>query len=338
MKLLIVTQVVDREHSNLGFFHGQIEALARACEQIHVITLQEGVHALPSHVTVHSLGKESGVSRLGYLLRFYRLIGTLRSEYDAVFVHMNPQYVVLGGILWRLWNKRIGLWYVHKSITLWLRVAAFVAHVIFTVSPASIGIRSKKIRVVGHGIDTERFSPGVRAPHQGLRIVSIGRIAASKGLREILLACDELHRRAVDFTLTIIGTPLTEEERIYAGLLKDEIGTRSYKDRVQFAGAVAYAELPGKLRESDVLVNISATGGYDKVVLEALACGIPAISSSAPFRSLLAGTGLFLEDNAPEILAETITAAASIDVTQLRAEVEARHSLTALTTKILSSL
>ena len=130
MKLLITTQAVDSDDPILGFFHQWIEAFATQCETVTVICLREGNHHLPANVEVLSLGKEKGASRLTRVVRFYRLIIAHRREYEAVFVHMNPEYVVLGGPLWRFWRKRTVLWYTHKNVDLKLRVATFFANAV----------------------------------------------------------------------------------------------------------------------------------------------------------------------------------------------------------------
>ena len=82
MKLLICTQVVDKNHPILGFFHRWIEEFAKHCDTVEVICLFEGEHTLPANVHVHSLGKEEGKNRLKYLIRFYAYIWNLRNEYD----------------------------------------------------------------------------------------------------------------------------------------------------------------------------------------------------------------------------------------------------------------
>ena len=132
MKLLVVTQVIDINHPILGFFHGWVEELASHCEQVHVICLQAGKYSLPANVTVHSLGKEEGKGRSTYLYRFFKLIWQLRKHYDGVFVHMNQIYVLLGAPLWRLLNKKVGLWYAHGTVTLSLRLATIFTNKIFT--------------------------------------------------------------------------------------------------------------------------------------------------------------------------------------------------------------
>ena len=108
MRLLITTQVVDRTDPFLGFFHGWIVELAKHFEHIEIICLQEGQHSLPSNVNVNSLGKELGIqSRIVYAARFLGLVWKLRDSYDAVFVHMNQEYILLAGWLWKILHKRI---------------------------------------------------------------------------------------------------------------------------------------------------------------------------------------------------------------------------------------
>jgi len=72
MKLLIVTQKVDKNDDILGFFHGWIAEFAKHCEKITVIALGVGEYDLPRNVEVLSLGKEGGKSRLKYILNFYK--------------------------------------------------------------------------------------------------------------------------------------------------------------------------------------------------------------------------------------------------------------------------
>jgi hypothetical protein len=142
MKLLIITQKVDRTDSVLGFFHRWIEEFAKHCEELNVICLCKGEFNLPNNVKVWSLGKEENVSKIKYLYRFYSLVWRLRKNYDSVFVHMNQVYVILGGLLWRLWKKKISLWYVHRQVSPSLKIAEKMVQVIFTTAPESFGIVS----------------------------------------------------------------------------------------------------------------------------------------------------------------------------------------------------
>ncbi|MDO8559053.1 MAG: hypothetical protein Q7R84_01860, partial [bacterium] len=105
MKLLIITQKVDINDDISGFFHRWIEKFSEKFDSLNVICLQKGEYSLPSNVRVFSLGKENGKSRISELNNFYKYIWRLRKDCDAVFVHMNPVYVVLGGFFWKLQGK-----------------------------------------------------------------------------------------------------------------------------------------------------------------------------------------------------------------------------------------
>ncbi len=267
MKLLILTQVVDTEHSNLGFFHAWIEEFAKYYELVTVVCLQEGKHDLPKNVRVFSLGKEQGTSKFTRVARFYKYILAERDKYDRVFVHMNPEYVILGGLFWRLLRKRVALWYTHKQVDLKLRLAEKLANVIFTASKESFRLASSKVRVVGHGIDAEHFCPGASL---GKLVVTAGRISRSKHIEDMIsmISPEEL---------VVAGAPITDADREY---MKTLVG------KAKFLGPIAYEHMPDFYRSARLFLNASSTGSIDKAVLEAIACGVPVQTSNEAFRDL----------------------------------------------------
>lgn len=281
MRLLIVTQAVDTSDPILGFFHRWIEEFAKRAERVHVICLREGAHSLPGNVTVHSLGKESAqrerhwigtmiyhsvFRHLVFIVRFYRYAWSLRSEYDAVFVHMNPEYVVLGGLLWRALGKRIGLWYAHKSVDAKLRFASFFARIIFTASPESFRLVSAKVRVTGHGIDTAFWTPDPAVAREAYWL-SAGRLSASKRHdRAIRMAAE------ARMPLRIAGDG---PERGRLERLAREIGAQ-----VTFLGPLSPEALRDEYRRATLFIHTSETGSLDKVVLEARLSGCPVQTSN----------------------------------------------------------
>ena len=292
MKLLIVTQAVDANDPALGFFVRWIEEFSKHVESIEVICLKEGKHdALPANVRVHSLGKEKNpprfARRLMYAIRFKWLAWRLRHDYDSVFVHMNPEYIVIAGPLWHLLGKRIGLWYVHKSVDMKLRIAALLAHDIFTASPEGFHLTTLKLHVVGHGIDTGMFHAPIRPLHMPLRIVSVGRITPIKNLDTLIEAVALLEDRGIPTTTTLIGTPTNAFDEAYQTSLSDLATRRGVSDRVVFSGRVPYAQMPERYRDFDISVNLAPTGGMDKAVLESMAAGLLTFVSNRSFINLL---------------------------------------------------
>lgn len=242
MKLLICTQKNDPNDPVLGFFVRWIEEFRKYAE-VDVITLDH-------------LGGGNQVQRAW---RFLRLVTRLRC--DAVFVHMNPEYLVVAGWWWRLRGIRTALWYAHKSVNWKLRVAVFFANVICTPSPESFRLRSKKVVVTGHGIDTDFFKPNP-AIKRGEHLLSVGRLDPIKGHdRAILLA----HRN--NWELVIVGEG-TERESLEALAAKLEV-------KVRFTGGLTQEQLRGEYWRAGHFVSFSETGSMDKVLLEASACGLP---------------------------------------------------------------
>jgi len=286
MKLLIVTQVLDTEHPILGFFHRWVEEFAKYCEQVHVICLQEGKHNLPANVTVHSLGKEVGNNRLTYILRFYKLIWQLRNDYDNVFVHMNQIYVILGAPFWRAVGKKVGLWYAHGAVTNSLKIAVSLANIIFTSTEQGMTIDTPKRKIVGQGIDRERFKLGQKQSSDTLRLITVGRISQSKNIDTLLKACAILKEKGIIFKFTIIGVPLTPDEKLYAAEMKRLTKDLNIEDCVEWVGPVTQVSLPSYLQTSDVFIHDGATNSLDKALIEASLCGCVVISSNPAYRAL----------------------------------------------------
>lgn len=337
MKLLIVTQVVDKEDPILGFFHRWLEEFGKHCESIEVICLRKGRVALPSHIHVHSLGKERGGNRLIYVIKFYTSLIKLHRTYDSVFVHMNPEYVVLGGALWRLLGKRIGLWYMHRSITLLLRLAERIVHVVFTGSSESFRIESNKKVITGHGIDIEHFAP--RPCTKDIDLLTVGRISRSKNLTALLDAL-KLIRKENNASFSIVGLPITSADREYQGELNEHLKNNNLSAYVHFLGAVSPSELPYYLCRARVFLHAAQNGSLDKAILESLAAGVPVITMAEGAQSLP------LEDwqvNSVEALAEqTIQLLKNDQILEqtgkLRSYVKENHSLQSLIPTILTHL
>jgi len=289
MKLLIVTQKVNKKDPVLGFFHRWIEEFAASCELVTVICFQEGEHNLPKNVHVFSLSKEKEGRRTNktsqYIAGFYRHIIGKRNEYDAVFVYMNPVYVVLGGIIWRLLGKRIGLWYAHKSVDMNLRIAALLAHAIFTPSKQTLRLPTPKKHVLGYGIDTELFYPGQNNVDE-LLILSVGKISAIKGYDTLVKSAELLEEREVPFLIQIAGAPITKGDRLYEEDLHSMVRERGLGSSVVFTGAVSREEVAERLRHTFLFVNTNHTGSLDKAVLEAMSSGIPTLTSNEAFADI----------------------------------------------------
>ena len=284
MKLLILTQRVNSDDAELGFFHRWLLEFAKNCDHVIVVCLEKGNYNLPENVEVFSLGKEEGVSRIKYVRRFLYYIWVHRKEYDTVFVHMNPIYVVLGGVFWRLWNKKIALWYTHRQVDLLLRIAEKLVHIIFSASGYSFQLKTNKLHIVGHGIDVDKYVCEGGKEDDVLRIVSVGRITRIKNC-EVLIRATALLRDKIKKPLNVVfvGGPTNKDDLVYFEELKKIVEELRLKDTVVFLGRVTGSELQKSYCNATLTVNMCPTGGVDKTVLESMAVRTPVLASNEAF-------------------------------------------------------
>ncbi len=293
MKLLITTQAVDLDDPVLGFFHAWIEELASRTESVHVICLYEGRHNLPANVQVHSLGKEGGPSRLKYVTRLFSYVWSLRTEYDVVFVHMNEEYVVLAGLLWRLLGKRVSLWRNYPTGTLGTHIAALCARRIFCTSKHSYTARFKKTELMPVGVDTQTFFVNEavsRVPHS---VLFLARMSPAKRVEMLIDALALLAAEELNFTATFVGSPPPDQLAYYENL-KQVVQAKGLSNRVRFLPAVANSDTVDLYRAHEVFVNTSPSGMFDKTLFEAAACGAKVLAASKDFAEL-AGKDAYFE-------------------------------------------
>lgn len=317
MKLLVVTQAVDREHPNLGFFVRWIEEFAKHADEVMVIANEIGRYSLPKNVQVYGLGKEYGSARIKRYIKFLALIVWFSRSYDSVFCHMNPEFVLAGGWWWCLTGKRLGLWYVHGTVSDRLKAAMQLVHVAFTTNKESLRLESPKIRIVGHGIDTAFFCPST-TPREDT-VLSVGRLTESKHHDLVIRAAKKAGKH-----VRIAGEG-PEREAL-------EKLARDSGARVTFLGGITQKVLRDEYRRAGWLIHTSTTGSMDKVVLEALACDTPVISTSMTYAT---GWPVISVDATEDALAHALT----MPVPGNRPDiVRANHSLEKLIPKIISGL
>ncbi len=327
MKLLIVTQKVDDTDRNLGFFIHWIKKFSEYADVV-VIANEVGPHDLGDKVQVFSLGKEKGASRFARFIRYQELLFRLLPDVEGIFFHMCPEYVLGAHFFPVLAGKKSILWYVHKQVSLRLRLASLFVTKIFTASVSSCRLKSKRVEVVGHGIPTGLFS-GSPARTDALHLVTVGRIAPVKDLETIISAFKELHTAIPSTTLSLVGEPITKEDIVY----RDTLQKRA--PEVQFAG-LAYGAVFASGHPFTVFVHASKTGSIDKAVLEALSSGLPVFSSSEAFKDT-PGVWMFRKGDAHDLAEKIMQAfhAKRLGVNEIgRRYVSEQHSLDRLIKKI----
>ena len=263
MKLLILTQKVDKSDPVLGFFHRWLQEFAKRFESIVVICLGKGEYSLPSNVKVLSLGKEENVSKMTYLWRFYKYIWQERKSYEKVFVHMNQEYVILGYKHWLVLRKPIFLWRNHAKGGFWTRLAVVFSKKVFYTSPESYTARFKKAVKMPVGIDLNFFKPDPNVTRVHNSTLFLGRISPVKKVLEFV---DWV--KNTDYSATIAG-PILAKDQEYGEKVK-----KSLTEKIKYVGPVTQDGALKLYQTHEIYVNKTPAGSFDKTILEAAACGM----------------------------------------------------------------
>ncbi|MDO8231938.1 MAG: glycosyltransferase family 4 protein [bacterium] len=337
MRLLIVTQAVDAEDPILGFFLRWIEGLAAQVDYIEVVCLKEGRHALPQNVRVHSLGKECGAkSRVAYIFRFVSLVWRLRYHYDAVFVHMNEEYMLLAGLFWRLSGKRIIFWRNHRMGSWRTRIAMILSSAVCHTSPEAFVSRSSKAVLMPVGIDTEMFSLQDKGASESSSVLFIGRLDPVKRVEEFVEAVSKV---SVLCKVDLYGSP-TEPDSAYSRLIALKAQPLVERGVLTLYPAVPHDSTPGLYRAHAVYVNLTPSGSLDKTIGEAMASGCVVVCANDAVRQVVRPE-LMVNTGDPREVAQVLERATGLsredrfaEVRKLRAHIEQHHSLDALIRKI----
>lgn len=154
------------------------------------------------------------------------------------------------------------------------RFPLYLADVCVTLGPRgqrrleNRGVAPDDITIVPPVVDQDRFSTSTAEPDGGAPVgLFVGRLSRRKGIETLEQTLCEILQRRSDIEFILVGK---QQESI-------EIPAE-YSHRVTVAGTVPPTEIPPYYERADFLVHPTLTEGLPRVVLEALASGIPPIA------------------------------------------------------------
>ena len=157
------------------------------------------------------------------------------------------------------------------------------------------------IRVIPNGVDTLTFRPTERAPNRRTRFLTVARLIPRKGLDCLIDAFGLLHRERVEAELTIVGGGDFEDK------LSAQARSLGLRDRIDFRGELPHDDLPAVYAEHDVFVLPSLNEGMSNAVLEAMAAGLPVVTTpTGGAHELLDGAALFVAKRNPAEIASRL--------------------------------
>jgi glycosyltransferase involved in cell wall biosynthesis len=173
---------------------------------------------------------------------------------------------------------RVFRWYTF--IKMQMRVARQLSHIV-TVSEFAkkdiaheFSIDENKFRVVHNGINNEYFYPvqNETRPDNSIIVTNSADIPL-KGLNYLLEAVAEI-RKKQSVKLTVIGEPKKN------GIIEKLVADLKIGDIVHFTGRIANEDFTGYYAKATIAVVPSLYEGFGIPAVEAMACGVPLITTS----------------------------------------------------------
>ena len=180
----------------------------------------------------------------------------------------------------RNWHERLLIKRWHSFLIMQTKVVRQL-HNIVTVSDCSrqdiaadFGIQPSGIDIVYNGIDTDEFMPLPDIERQPLRLMATASADAPlKGLRYLLRAYAKLLEQYPGLELLIVSKPKpggkTERLVKYLGI----------ENKVQFVSGISTAQMVRYYAEASIAIVPSVYEGFGLPAGEAMACGVPVIST-----------------------------------------------------------
>lgn len=169
-----------------------------------------------------------------------------------------------------------------------------------------LGLSEDSVRVIGNGIDPERFNPvdpiearrHLELPETGQVLVSVGGLIPRKGFHFLIPAVAQIASRFPGLRVYILG------EGEYRSRLQSLIRGFNLQEQVFLVGNVPNEELRYWFSAANVSCLLSSREGWPNVLQESLACGTPVVATrvwGAPEVIVSPDLGLLVEQNSAAI-------------------------------------
>lgn len=172
-----------------------------------------------------------------------------------------------------------------------------------------------EIHCIYHGLNAEfagllQQSSGTQSRGKHLRALGVGRLVPKKGFDVLVEACGILHRRNIEFEALIVG-----EHGEHTAELRRRINTLGLENHIHLTGAMEQSKLYEEYRRASAfclpcrVLDNGDRDGIPNVLMEAMACGLPVITtavSGIPEIVTNGVNGQLIPPDNPEALAEAL--------------------------------
>lgn len=161
------------------------------------------------------------------------------------------------------------------------------------------------IEVIPNGIDLQKFQAADlanRPDDAPVKILCVARLVERKGIGDLIDAVPLMLKKTQNFRLVLVGRGDKEAE------MRAKVEASGYAEYVEFMGAVEHTVMPDVYASADVFVLPSLNEGMSNAILEAMAAGLPIVTTyTGGTAELLRGNGTVIPKHSPDAIGKALT-------------------------------
>lgn len=185
---------------------------------------------------------------------------------------------------------------------IWKKAAVLVACSEGLKNRALNFLPSVTIDVIPNGVELDRFFPADTTEKSTvLRLLAVGRLSVTKRVEMLIDTVQILYRDGYNIHLTIVGGGAMEKQ------LRQIVSERNLSDIIEIIGRIDAEKMPEVYRQNDIFVSASMQEGMSNAMLEAMASGLPIVTTCCEgVKELVKDNGTIVENAQPDQIAKAI--------------------------------
>jgi glycosyltransferase involved in cell wall biosynthesis len=253
------------------------------------------IHRLPIGKNPENIHYQSKGELLRYVWKTYKFSKELAKKNDYDLTH--SFFTVPCGIISFFLKKRFGIPYIislrgsdvpgyserftalYKVITPIIKKIWEEANFVYANSQglAELALKSKpekEIGVIPNGIDVSEFFPDYSQKNpENFTIICVSRITPRKGIRFLIQAFKNIAARYDYVRMLIVGDGNEKAS------LEQLVRSLNLQEKITFTGPILHDKVLEYYQKADIFTLPSHNEGMSNTMLEALACGLPIITT-----------------------------------------------------------
>lgn len=195
-------------------------------------------------------------------------------------------YKILAPLFKSIWNKASGLLAVSEGLK--RRALNFLP--------------SASIDVIPNGVELDNYFPHANKQFTGeLKLITSGRLSSTKRIEMLIETVEILQKQGCKVHLTIAGGGALEQS------LRQLVSQKKIERNIVLLGRVDSQKMPELYRDADLYLSATMQEGMSNSMLEALACGLPVITTFCEgVEELIADNGIVTKQANAESLANAV--------------------------------